>query len=144
MSEGALRKCLRGMSPRRWYECLNGKVFFWLSSERLSRLLSAQAYRDTTHCVLTVETAPLLRRHVSRITLSPINSGSTIYNPQPRGSRTFLPLHEYPFSRWAAKRGAKLAIAELAVQYAIPDILEFTLRAERRRRDKVLNVLYQR
>ncbi len=80
MSEGALRKCLVRMSPRRWYETLNGKVFFWLTAERLTRLLSARAYRKNAHCVLTIETLPLLRKHVDRITLSPINSGSTSIN----------------------------------------------------------------
>src|ERR1044071_5448626 len=80
MSEGALRKCLVRISPRQWYELLNGRVFFWLSRERLARLLSARAYRNAKHCVMTVDTGELIRHHLDRITLSPINSGSTIFN----------------------------------------------------------------
>src|SRR5689334_13986459 len=30
MREGALRKCLREMSPQQWYEMLNGRVFLWV------------------------------------------------------------------------------------------------------------------
>jgi len=48
------------------YETLNGKVFFWLTAERLTRLLSARAYRTNTHCVLTMETLPLVRKYAAR------------------------------------------------------------------------------
>jgi hypothetical protein len=60
MSDSALRKCLRGMTPTEWYRLLNAKVFFWLTPERVLGLLSARAYRDREHTVLIVDTAELL------------------------------------------------------------------------------------
>lgn len=105
MTNSALKKCLNdGLTPSEWYAMLNGKVFFWLSQERLRRLLGAKAYRDKTQTVLTVDTASLVKAHGHRISLSPINSGSTIMNPQPRGFDTFLPIDKYPFDSWKKKR----------------------------------------
>jgi hypothetical protein len=101
MSEGALRRCLNGgVTPGEWFQILNEKAFFWLSRERLRGLLRAKAYRRYPQTVLTVRTATLVAAHRDRILLSPINSGSTIYKPQPRGRETFLPIAEYPFDAW--------------------------------------------
>jgi hypothetical protein len=145
MSEGALRKCLKGMTPFEWYRLLNGKVFFWLTSERVTRLLSARAYREREHTVLTIDTAKLLERHIRDVTLSPINSGSTVYNPQPRDAATFQAPASYPFDAWRNKRGAATkAIAELAVHYAVPTISEMVIRVERRRESRVLETIYER
>lgn len=144
MSERALRKCLRGMTPSEWYQCLNGKVFFWLTAERLERLLAARAYRNFTHCVLTIETAALMQRHLSRITLSPINSGSTIFDPQPRGRDTFLPLDSYPFREWVERRNAQSAVAELAVDHSVPDVADLVVRVEQRRDGSPPRLLYER
>lgn len=144
MSENALRKCLKGMTPSEWYRLLNGKVFFWLTSERVTRLLSARAYRGREHTVLTVDTAKLLREHESEVTLSPINSGSTVYKPQPRDATTFQALADYPFEAWRRKRGtATAAIAELAVRHAVPTINEMVIRVERRRESRILEVIYE-
>jgi hypothetical protein len=145
MSDSALRKCLRGMTPIEWYRLLNAKVFFWLTPERVLGLLSARAYRDREHTVLVVDTAELLRLHHERVALSPINSGSTVYNPQPRGATTFQALEVYPFERWRKKRGsATKAVAELAVDYRVPNIDGLVLRVERRKRSRLLEVLYER
>jgi hypothetical protein len=144
MSESALRKCLRGMTPPEWYRTLNRRVFFWLTRERLMGLLAARAYRDRKHCVLTLDTAQLLDRHEARVTLSPINSGSTVYNPRSRGKDTFLSISGYPFGEWSKKRGKKKAIAELAVDYAIKNISEVVVRVEWRLGGKVLRVLWER
>jgi hypothetical protein len=145
MSETALRKCLKGMTPSEWYRLLNGKVFFWLTPERVGRLLSARAYRGREHTVITIDTGKLLERHRADVTLSPINSGSTVYNPQPRNATTFQTLSDYPFDAWRKKRGAATkAIAELAVNYAAPTISEAVVRVERRREARILEVLYER
>ena len=144
LSETALSKCLKGMTPIEWYRLLNGKVFFWLTAERVSRLLSARAYRDREHTVLTIDTARLLQNHEREVTLSPINSGSTVYNPQPRGADTFQSLANYPFDTWRKKRGRTTAIAELAVTHEVKDIHEMVLRVERRKRSRIFEVLYQR
>jgi hypothetical protein len=144
MSEGALQKCLKEMTPTEWYRLLNSKVFFWLTAERVTRLLSARAYRSREHTVLTIDTARLLNRHQAEVTLSPINSGSTVYNPQPRGPETFQLLADYPFDAWRKKRGAAAnAIAELAVTYEVKDISEMVVRVERRRESRVLEVIYE-
>ena len=90
MQEGALSRCLIGMTPREWYENLNRRVFFWVNRERLFRLLCARPYRERPHFVLEVETSGLLERHAGRVSLSPINSGATFaMNPAPRGPDTF-------------------------------------------------------
>lgn len=143
MSDGALQKCLQGMTPTEWYRLLNTKVFFWLTAERVLGLLSARAYRDREHTVLTIDTAKLLKVHHERVTLSPINSGSTVYNPQPRGPNTFQSLRNYAFEEWQQKRrSATKAVAELAVEYSVPDIREFVLRVERRKQSRILEVMY--
>jgi uncharacterized protein DUF7002 len=144
MSESALRRCLKRMTPTEWYRVLNGKVFFWLTAERVTRLLSARAYRNREHTVLTIDTAKLLNRHQAAVTLSPINSGSTVYVPQPRGPETFQTLSNYPFDAWRKKRGATNAVAELAVTYAVTDIREMVVRVERRRKSRVLELIYER
>jgi Family of unknown function (DUF7002) len=144
MSNTALIGCLEGMTPSAWYQLLNGKVFFWLRRERLSRLLQARAYRDSTHCVLTIDTAALLNRHLDKITLSPINSGSTIFKPQPRGPNTFLRIDDYPFDRWSQKRGVNQAIVELAVEYSVPDITELVVKVEEVHGNTVTAILLER
>jgi hypothetical protein len=141
MSDSGLLKCLCGMTPRDWYELLNRKVFFWVREERVRQLLDAMMYRNSAHTVITLETASMLRVHQGRTTLSPINSGSTLYNPRPRGADTFLPLHEYPFDVRRKKAGLARAIAELAVDYSVPDVLNHVVRVERRKGSRVLEKL---
>jgi hypothetical protein len=94
------------------------------------------------HTVLSIDTMRLLERHAAKIRLSPINSGSTIYNPQPRGVGTFKRMQDYPFEERKKLRGLGNAIAELAVQYAVPDILDIVVAVEHRRGNKVLEVIY--
>jgi hypothetical protein len=132
MSDAALRKCLQdGITPSGWYETLNAKVFFWLSRERLRRLLGAKAYRDAPQTILTLRTDTLVEAHRDRILLSPINSGSTIMNPQPRGRDTFLPIEEYPFHTWRRKRSRATAVVELTVTGGVPDITDHVLAVHR-------------
>lgn len=143
MSETALQRCLIGLMPSEWYELLNSKVFFWPTRERLLRLLTARAYRNRIHCVITVDTAHLVERYENRIRLSPINSGSTIYIPQPRGCNTFLPLHQYPFEARRKLRGVKDAIAELTVEHSVPDITELAVQVVHMEGPRVIETLYK-
>ncbi len=123
MQEKVLGRCLYGMTPGEWYEHLNRRVFFWVERERLLRLLGARAYRDRAHLVLEVDAAALLRRHADRVALSPINSGATFaMNPAPRGSDTFRRIADHPEGR---------PIVELAVDYAVLDIADFTISVSR-------------
>lgn len=125
MDDHGLRRALQGITPKEWYELLNRRVFFWLSEQRLTTLLSAKAYRGAHHCVLTVSTRSLVERHSDRIWLCPINSGTTKPMPHPRGRDAFQRIHQYPFEHWCQKRGSPhKAIVELAVDYAVPDIVQ--------------------
>jgi hypothetical protein len=128
MSDAALRRCLQdGLQPTDWYRTLNSKVFFWLSRKRLERLLGARGNRDMPHTVLTVDTASLVNAHRNKILLSPMNSGSTIRSAQPRGKSTFLPVADYPFEAWKARRGSDDAVVELVIEGGVPDIADHVL-----------------
>lgn len=122
-TDSALSKCLQdGLLPADWYRILNERTFFWLSKVRLGKLLNARAYRNNPQTVLTIDTQSLVKVHESRIELSPINSGSTIYNPSPRGKKTFLSISDYDYDYWRKKRDADNAVVELIVRDCVPDI----------------------
>lgn len=144
LRESSLEHCLRGLTPPEWYRLLNSQVFFWVTRDRLLTLLSARAYRDRRHCILTVDTKQLLERRLEQVKLSPINSGSTIYNPQPRGSDTFLPLSKYPFEARKSKRGLMNAVAELCVDYSVPDIEDLVIRVVHMNGPNEDEVLYEK
>ncbi|HEX8819114.1 MAG TPA: hypothetical protein VF794_04245 [Archangium sp.] len=127
---GLLRSLSGGLSPTDWYQFLNARVFFWVSRERLTKLLNARAYRDKRQTVLTVDTARLLARHEERVLLSPLNSGATKPFPAPRGPDTFLPMARYSFSYWDQKRKRREPVVELTVTHSVPDIRDFVLRVE--------------
>ena len=97
-----LEPCLEGgVTVGEWYRLVNGRVFFWPDKRRLEWFLSAKAYRDEPHIVLTMDTRSVVQRHRDRVTLSPINSGSaypsrsTGVAPK-RGPSTFKHIAEYP------------------------------------------------
>ena len=132
MTKSALAKCLTGgMTPEEWFRLLNQRVFFWLSRDRLRGLLSARAYRGRPQTVLTLDTVSLVATHRSRIELSPINSGATIYNPRPRGRNNFLPIADYPFDERRKTRPRATSVVELVVLHGLPDILDHLVAAHR-------------
>lgn len=141
MRESALKRCLHGCTPRQWYEFLNGRVFFWVTEKRVQTLLNARAYRAKEHVVITLDSSRLLERHAPKTLLSPINSGSTIYRPVNRGVDTFQTLETYPYEERRKLRGAANAVAELAIEYAVPDIRHFVERVERRRGAEIVETL---
>ncbi len=143
MRESALAECLVGMTPEQWYRTLNRHVFFWVAPQRLENLLGARAYRGRTHTVISVDTARLFELHGPNLRLSPINSGNTIYNPRPRGADTFQKIGDYPFEDRRRARGLGNAVAELAVQYAVPDISKCAVRVDHRRDGRVLEDIYR-
>jgi hypothetical protein len=143
MSDAGLCKCLKGLTTAQWYQTLNRKVFFWVKHKRLLGLLSARAYRHRRHCVLTVDTARMVERHLSRITLSPINSGCTKPNPQPRSRRTFLPIHSYDFDEWAKKRQRSNTVVELAVEYSVLDIADLVIRVDHMQGEQLLETIWE-
>jgi hypothetical protein len=142
MRESALEKCLDGCTPRDWYEFLNRRVFFWLSWERLQRLLTAREYRHKRQTIITVDTQLLLDRHASSVTLAPINTGATLYNPPRRGLGTFQSIESYPITERVRKRSWRDAVVELAVDYGVPDIQDLAVRVEHRDGGEVVEVLW--
>jgi hypothetical protein len=136
MQEKSLVRCLRGMTPREWYEYLNRRVFFYADRKRLLKLLGARAYRDRSHLVLEVDTAELLERHADRVSLSSINSGATFaMNPAPRGPDTFRRIADHPDDR---------PVVELAIDYAVPDLASLTISVSRWYGAEMLGEICQR
>lgn len=146
MDDAGLRMCLLdGLTPEDWYRCLNGRVFFWLTRERLLRLLNARPYREAEHDVLELDTASLIAAHQAVIRLSPINSGTTKPFPSTaskRGRETFLPIAEYPYARWRAQgRKPGERVVELTVDHAVPDAARFVRRVVAMRGGAVTDVI---
>lgn len=111
---------------------------------RLEGLLNARPYRELDHCVLILDSRSIIEKYSERITLSPINSGSTIYKAQPRGKNTFLPIARYPFDARRQLRGLQNAVAEVVVDYAVIDVVKHVISVEQRRGDRVLDMIWRR
>lgn len=135
LREQFLRGCLEEMTPTEWYELLNRKVFFWVSEERLTKLLNARQYKSRAHDVLTVDTGRLLDFHSNDITVASINTGATLYpNASKRGPQTF---------RKIADHSARTIVVELAVDYAVPRIADLVTIVQRRLRTDVEEELFR-
>ena len=138
MSDAALNSCLQdGVLPTQWYNLLNSRSFFWLSRDRIWRLLRAKAYRSKPQTVLTLETRGLVAAHRERIWLSPINSGSTLFKPQPRGASTFMRVGDFPFAHRAITRGPEDNVVELLVEHSVPDVARHVRAVHRVRDDQI-------
>jgi hypothetical protein len=123
-----LDACLHpGVTAQDFLDALNGRVFFWLSRDRVQRLLDARASRGRDHLLLELDTAALLADHGHEVELSPYNTGSTHVPTAPRrGPDVFVPLHLYPFDEWARRRGSRgEAAVELTVPYAVPRAMRY-------------------
>jgi hypothetical protein len=124
--ERDLARCLRdGLTPSDWLRMLSERVFFWLSEQRVRRLLCATSNRGEEHLVLRVRSAELIRDHTASIELSPINSGATRPFPAPRGRDTFLSVADYPYSYWRGRRPRCEAVVELTVVGGVPNIADY-------------------
>jgi hypothetical protein len=121
-----------GVTPQEYLDALNSRVFFWVSIERLKTLLHARYYRNLRHTVLHVDTAELLRAYRGRVQLAPYNTGSMhVPNAPKRGPDVFVDVTDYPFDDWAGRRGRSGdPIVELTIDYAVPDISSYVIRAE--------------
>ena len=114
MTDGALERCLQGgLAPPDWYKTLNGKTFLWATRERVDRLLGARAYRDRPQEIMTIDSRSFLARYADRVQLCAINSGSTLFKPQPRGPGTFKSITQFPYEALAARRGPRGAVVEV-------------------------------
>ena len=109
MNHKGLSRCLEhGMSPTDWYRTLNAKVFFWLTRDRLVRLLNAGNYRSQEHDVLVLDARLLVEAYRDRVWFCPINSGCTQPFPTPRGSATFQRISDYPYAERKRKNVASV------------------------------------
>lgn len=118
LSDASLRDCLPAeTSPRNWYELLNGKVFFWLSKDRLHRM--TRTYGDRERLVLVLDSEALVAAHNEDIWLSHMNSGCSIPWKADRSYETFRRIEDYPYGK---RNGTA---AELCVDYSVPDVERF-------------------
>lgn len=124
-----------GLTPRDWYLLLNHKVFFWVSPERLKRLMGARHYVDLEHDVLTIDTGALLAAHAEQAWLCHMNSGNTFPVPHKRGARTFRRISDYP----VRKNGRpEKEVVELVVDYSVPDVASYVIEAWRMKNGRKL------
>lgn len=130
-----LDACLKeGVSRQDFLDALDGRVFFWLTEQRLQRLLNARANRGRRHLILFIDTRALLAAYTTKIELAPYNTGSAhVPNAPKRGPDVFTSLSDYPFALWHRKRGRKGEdVVELTVRDSVPDVVTFIQRAELR------------
>lgn len=133
MPPSALKPCLRRLTPAQWYGILNGKVFFWFDEDRVARHL--HACRRTAQIVLTIDAEALLARHGERASVAPFNTGNARRKPAVRGRATFVPWATWRASGWRSEsdglgtppRSRSHKPAELTVDHAVPDILDFVV-----------------
>jgi hypothetical protein len=129
-SDNVVTRFLDDLTPPDWYRMLNSRVFFWLTEERLERLLGAGLYRTRPHMILELDTAALLHRHIEQVTLSPINSGAIFPGGKTRrGRRTFSRFDDYP---WHEREKQRELVVELAVDWAVPDLSGLLVGAKER------------
>ena len=137
MPPTALARCLHEVTPEQWYTLLNSKVFFWLDTERLSRL--RRVYRAIPQIVMSIDTEQLLARYAEQTTLTPINTGNARRQPAQRGLCTFVPYKTWLKSGWTSETEAlntrprlrSHPAAELTVAYAVPDVMDFVVDVRR-------------
>jgi Family of unknown function (DUF7002) len=140
-----LTSCLKpDTTPRQFLDALNGRVFFWLSCDRLHRLLNAKRYRAGEQTVLHVDTTRLLGSYGDRVQLAPYNTGDMHVPTSPqRGADVFVDVADYPYELWRAKRGsATEAVVELTIPYAVPDIASLVTRVETWQHGAPISVLF--
>jgi hypothetical protein len=133
-NDEVVERFLDVLTPSQWYRTLNSRVFFWLTDERLEKLLSAGLYRERPHMVLEIDTAAVLERYLGQVTLSPINSGAIFPGGKARrGPQTFSRFKEYP---WETRKRSNELVVELAVDHSVPDLDGLLLDARQRQSKK--------
>jgi hypothetical protein len=140
MSEQRLAGALMdGLTPQQWYETINSKVFFWVQSKRLERLLSARAYRKDEHDVFTMDTKSFVNSHEHVISLCHMNSGNTFPMPFPRGMQTFQRIENYSAK---PNGGPSKEVVELVVDYSVPDIAKHVIEIRRMKGTQVIQKMF--
>jgi hypothetical protein len=117
-----------GTTTEQFLDALNGRVFFWLTEERLRRLLEARLYRRQFQTVLRIDTDSLMDSYGNAAELAPYNTGSMHVPTAPqRGLDVFTPVADYPYEEWVARRRRDDPVVELTVPYAVPDLLHHVI-----------------
>jgi hypothetical protein len=130
LNERKLAKALQdGLTPRDWYRILNRRAYFWGPASRLKILQGAREYSEHRQTILVVDTERLLSRHHEKVCLCHMNSGATQPMAFPRGLGTFRPIDQYPLAERLKKYGAKGAVAEVTVDYSVPDLRDYVIEA---------------
>ena len=126
MTNNGVTKALgKTATPQEWYSLLNSMVFFWPTKARLKTMISARAYRGIVQDVLVVRTEPLVKKYISELRLSPMNSGCTKPFPHPRSPAIFYSMNDYPFDERLKLLGKSHAVAEICVRREVPDIQNY-------------------
>lgn len=128
-----------GLTTEQWYRLINSKVFFWVSPERLGRLL--RSYGASQHDVLKVDTASLLDAHSARTWLCHMNSGNTLPIPHYRDETIFKRIPDYPVNRVG---NPVKEVVELVVDYSVPDIANHVVDVTRVQGDTQLAIVWKR
>jgi hypothetical protein len=127
INETVLRRTLVGMSEAEWYRTLNGRVFFWLTEDRLNRLRNAPPYRGREHDILTLDTRAVLETYEEVVELTHLNSGAVHPSANyPRGLGTFRRISEYPWTE-RLRVAPTEPIVELTVPYALRDAADYVI-----------------
>lgn len=138
-----LKKQRAKITPKQWYERQNGRVFFFLTKERLARFVKQYPDED----VLEINTRSLVAAYCCQIELCPYNSGfnkrekNMLKNPSyyKRHDDMFLPLKDYPYRFW--QKHNKVPVKELTVLNGVPDIAFHVIRVVRMHKDEEPEVL---
>lgn len=124
---GLVRSLPKGTTTAEFLQFLNGRVFFWLTHERLSTMNSAAAYDALDQVVFTLDTAGVAAAHRDAILLSPMNSGATKPMPHPRSIEMFRTIPDFI---WNVKRPPRKRVVELTVSESMPDFMDHVNRVE--------------
>ena len=133
-----LAPLLEGAAPSEWYKLLNSKCFLWATKERLCGFLNAKSYRNNVHDVLTVSTRDLFERHSERIFLTSFNTGAIGRARRRRCFNAFQSIKDFPLENRPKK------VVEVAVDYHVPDIAQFTLSVEQWKGEAFQQTVWQR
>ena len=125
-----LRALTDGTTPEEWYALINSKVFFWAHEARLLTLLNARDYRNLEHDVITIDAEPFVRDYAEKIWLCHMNSGNTWPIPHHRGRDVFRRIKDYPVN---ANGKPVKPVAELVVDYCVPDVEKYVIEVRRMR-----------
>ena len=133
----ALERCLVNMSPPEWYKLLNSQIFFWVDVDRLNRVRKVMI--DTVQVVAVVDTAALMAKYGASAAVTPFNIGNAKRKASQRSTSTLVPYTVWQSSGWQTETagvGGRPRVrshkpAELVVDTAIPDFMEFVLEVRR-------------